>query len=86
MHVDSVHRNSSVYRPGLTKTQTSSRVAPLEMEFRHRRQRLRPVGALLMRYVLRCCLKPLLLLSITMDSIVCATYTLDCEQFDYYHA
>ena len=50
-----------MYRPGLTKAQTSSRVSPLAMTARHRRQRPRPDGAALMRYVLFLCLKPLLL-------------------------
>ena len=61
MHAGAVQRKSKVYRPGLTKTQTSSRASPLGMTARHRRQRPRPVGAALMRYVLFLCLKPLLL-------------------------
>ena len=59
MHAGAVHRKSIVYRPGLTKAQTSSRVSPLAMTVRHRRQRARPDGAALMRYVLFSCLKPL---------------------------
>ena len=61
MHAGAVHRKSIVYRPGLTKAQTSSRVSPLAMTVRHRRQRARPDGATLKRYVLCFCLKPLLL-------------------------
>ena len=61
MHAGAVQRKSIVYRPGLTKAQTSSRVSPLAMTVRHRRQRARPDGAALMRYVLCFCLKPLLL-------------------------
>ena len=59
MHAGAVQRKSRVYRPGLTKAQTSSRVSPLAMTVRHRRQRARPDGAALMRYVLFSCLKPL---------------------------
>ena len=61
MHAGAVQRKSKVYRPGLTKTQTSSRASPLAMTARHRRQRPRPDGAALIRYVLFFCLKPLLL-------------------------
>ena len=61
MHEGAVQRNSRVYRPGFTKAETSSRVSPLAMTARHRRQRARPDGAALMRYVLCFCLKPLLL-------------------------
>ena len=61
IHAGAVQRKSKVYRPGLTKAQASSRVSPLAMTARHRRQRPRPVGAALMRYVLFLCLKPLLL-------------------------
>ena len=61
IHVGAVQRKSRVYRPGLTKAQISSRVSPLAMTARHRRQRPRPDGAALMRYVLFFCLKPLLL-------------------------
>ena len=61
MHAGAVQRKSIVYRPGRTKAQTSSRVSPLAMTVRHRRQRARPDGAALMRYVLCFCLKPLLL-------------------------
>ena len=60
MHAGVVQRKSSVYRPGRTKAQTSSRVSPLTMTARHRRQRARPDGASLIRYVLFFCLKPLL--------------------------
>ena len=59
MHAGAVQRKSSVYRPGLTKAQTSSRVSPFAMTDRHRRQRARPDGAALMRYVDFSCLKPL---------------------------
>ena len=61
MHEGAVQRKSSVYRPGFTKAETSSRVSPLPMTARHRRQRARPDGAALMRYVLCFCLNPLLL-------------------------
>ena len=61
IHAGAVQRKSRVYRPGLTKAQTSSRVSPFAMTVRHRRQRPRPDGAALMRYVLFFCLKPLLL-------------------------
>ena len=60
IHAGAVQRKSRVYRPGLTKAQTSSRVSPFAMTARHRRQRPRPDGAALMRYVLFFCLKPLL--------------------------
>ena len=59
MHAGAVQRKSIVYLPGLTKAQTSSRVSPLAMTARHRRQRARPDGAALMRYVDFACLKPL---------------------------
>ena len=62
MHAGSVQRKSRVYRPGLTNAQTSSRVSPLAMHVRHRRQRPRPDGATHMWYVLCFCLKPLLLM------------------------
>ena len=61
MHAGAVQRKSRLYRPGLTKAETSSRVSPLAMTVRHRRQRARPDGATLKRYVLCFCLKPLLL-------------------------
>eukprot|EP00964_Phaeocystis_antarctica_P139753 scaffold104561_cov66-Phaeocystis_antarctica.AAC.1 len=61
IHAGAVQRMSSVYRPGRTKAQTSSRASPLGMQRRQRRHRARPVGAALMRYVLFFCLKPLLL-------------------------
>ena len=61
IHAGAVQRKSRVYRPGLTKAQTSSRVSPLAMTARHRRQRPRPDGAALIRYVLFFGLKPLLL-------------------------
>ena len=61
MHAGAVQRKSIVYHPGLTNAETSSRVSPLAMTARHRRQRARPDGAALMRYVLCFCLKPLLL-------------------------
>ena len=61
MHAGAVQRMSSVYLPGRTKAQTSSRASPLGMQRRQRRHRARPVGAALMRYVLFLCLKPLLL-------------------------
>ena len=51
-----------MYRPGLTKAQTSSQGSPLAMTARHRRQRPRPDGATLIRYVLFFCLNPLLLM------------------------
>ena len=60
MHAGAVQRKRRVYRPGFTKAQISSRVSPLAMIARHRRQRPRPDGATLMRYVLDFCLKPLL--------------------------
>eukprot|EP00964_Phaeocystis_antarctica_P033837 scaffold19198_cov68-Phaeocystis_antarctica.AAC.3 len=63
IHAEAVQRKSRVYRPGLTKAQTSSRVSPLAINARHRRQRPRPDGATLKRYVLFFCLKPLLLMS-----------------------
>ena len=63
MHAGAVQRKSSVYRPGLTKAQTSSRVSPFAMTDRHRRQCPRPDGATLMRYVDFSCLKPLQLVS-----------------------
>ena len=62
MHAGSVQRKSRVYRPGLTNAQTSSRVSPLAMHVRHRRQRPRPDDATLMQYVIFFCLKPLLLM------------------------
>eukprot|EP00964_Phaeocystis_antarctica_P031726 scaffold17938_cov61-Phaeocystis_antarctica.AAC.3 len=62
IHAGAAQRKSRVYRPGRTKAQTSSRVSPLAMTARHRRQRARPDGATLMRYVLFFCLKPLLLM------------------------
>ena len=51
IHTEAVQRKSRVYRPGLTKAQTSSRASPLAMHIRHRRQRPRHDGATLMRYV-----------------------------------
>ena len=62
MHAEAVQRKSRVYRPGLTKAQTSSRVSPLAITARHRRQRSRPDGATHMWYVLCFGLKPLLLM------------------------
>ena len=62
IHAEAVQRKSREYRPGLTNTQTSSRVSPLAITARHRRQRPRPDGAKLMWYVLCFCLKPLLLM------------------------
>ena len=62
IHAEAVQRKSRVYRPGLTKAQTSSRVSPLAITARHRRQRPRPDGAALIWYVLCFCLKPLLLM------------------------
>ena len=59
MHAGAVQRKSRVYRPGLTKAQTSSRVSPFAMTDRHRRQCPRPDGDTLMRYVDFSCLKPL---------------------------
>ena len=59
MHAGAVQRKSRVYRPGLTKAQTSSRVFPFAMTDRHRRQCPRPDGDTLMRYVDFSCLKPL---------------------------
>ena len=61
IHAEAVQRKSRVYRPGFTKAETSSRVLPLAMTARHRRQRPRPDGAALIRYVLFFGLKPLLL-------------------------
>ena len=62
IHAEAVQRKSRVYRPGLTNAQTSSRVSPLAMHVRHRRQRPRPDGATHMWYVLCFCLKLLLLM------------------------
>ena len=62
IHAEAVQRKSRVYRPGLTKAQTSSRVSPLAITARHRRQRPRPDGATHMWYVIFFCLKPLLLM------------------------
>ena len=52
-----VQRSSTVDRPGRTKAQISTRGAPLAIALRHLRQRPRPVGARLRRYVLLRCLK-----------------------------
>ena len=59
MHAGAVQRKRRVFRPGLTKAQTSSRVSPLAMTARHRRQRARPDGDTLILYVDFSCLKPL---------------------------
>ena len=77
MHACAVQRKRRVYRPGLTKAQTSIRVSPLAITARHRRQRPRPDGATLRRYVLDFCVKPLLDASLG-DSCVCvgATFVL----------
>eukprot|EP00964_Phaeocystis_antarctica_P142719 scaffold108050_cov78-Phaeocystis_antarctica.AAC.1 len=45
IHAEAVQRKSREYRPGLTNTQTSSRVSPLAITARHRRQRPRPDGS-----------------------------------------
>ena len=43
IHPGAVQRNSSMYLPGSTKQLTSSRVSPLQINFRHRRHRPRPL-------------------------------------------